>query len=367
MAKIATIPDCWRGWLPRFPSTLDVRGSVGRGHAGNDVTQNSGTGLPHHVSALAHRIQEAEASLSSNDRVIAAVILRDPFVAAFSTAEQIARAAGVSQAAVARFGMRLGYRGYAELRHDLRLRWQERGDTEARLLDGMCASVESNPTTPARSVLTTRLAQDVTSLSRLVEGLDQTTFTRCAELLAKPGVQIHVVGERRGFAVAAHALRLLRWLGCEARLFRTDELGLRLALAEIQRRHVVLAFAFPRYAHLTRVVLEHAREHGAVSILFAESINSPFVSLADQVLLCPSAGSLLVDSSVPAIFCLEALCDLTIQLLGERVETYVRRVHEGTRAADFDDADSTAKFLRRPPGPGRTRATRSTESDGEHV
>lgn len=355
------------GGVRRFPVRWNQAIRSAGGHAGNHVTQHNGAHLADHASALARRIQEAEASLSANDRAIAAVILRDPFVAAFSTAEQIARAAGVSQAAVARFGMRLGYRGYAELRQNLRIRWQEPGDTEALPSHGTSASREPDPAGPARSVLTTRLARDVTSLSRLVESLDQAAFTRCAELLAKPGVQIHVVGERRGFAVAAHALRLLRWLGCEARLFRTDELGLRLALAEIQIRHVVLAFAFPRYAHLTRVVLEHAREHGAVSILLTESLGCPFVSLADQVLLCPSAGTLLVDSSIPAIFCVEALCDLTIQLLGERVETYVRRVHEGTGAADFDDADRTAELLRRPAERRRTREARSAAAGGGHA
>jgi DNA-binding MurR/RpiR family transcriptional regulator len=137
-------------------------------------------------------------------------------------------------------------------------------------------------------------------------------------------------------------------LDCDARLFRTDELGVRLALAEIETRHLVLAFAFRRYAHMTGVVLEHARERGAISMLITDSLECPFARQADHVLVSSSAGSLLVDSSIPAMFCVEALCDLMIQLSRKRVETHVRRVHERTRAADFDDADATAQVLRRP-------------------
>jgi DNA-binding MurR/RpiR family transcriptional regulator len=301
-----------------------------------------------HASALVRRIQAADASFSDNDRAIATTILRDPFVAAFSTAEQVARASGVSKAAVARFGMRLGYAGYGELRQDLRNRWLERGDHVRRAITPHPHALPKGEGA-AGSILATRLAQDVDSLSRLVEEIDAATFTRCAELLAQPGARIHLVGERRGYAVAAHAARLLRWLDCDARLFRTDELGVRLALAEIETRHLVLAFAFRRYSHLTSVVLEHARERGAISMLITDSLECPFVRQADHVLMSSSAGSLLVDSSIPAVFCVEALCDMVIQLSRKRVETHVRRVHERTRAADFDDAETTAELLRRPP------------------
>jgi len=304
-----------------------------------------------HASALASRIRDAQTSLSENDRAIAATILRDPFVAAFSTAEQVARASGVSKAAVARFGMRLGYAGYTELRQNLRNRWLERGDFDrsvAREPAAGPAVEQASASSPARKILATRLAQDIGSLTRLVEQLDPPGFARCAELLARPNAIIHVLGERRGYPLAAHALLLLRWVDCDARLFRPGELGLRLALAAIEPRHVVLAFALRRYPRVTGVALEHARERGAVSMLITDSINCPFVRLADQVLVCDSAGSLLIDSSIPAMFCIEALCDLILHLSPERVETHVRRVHERTRAADFDDADATAEVLRRP-------------------
>ena len=53
--------------------------------------------------------------LSPNDRRIAAWLLEHESEAPFQTAESLARAAGVSKAAVVRFGSRLGFGGYAGL------------------------------------------------------------------------------------------------------------------------------------------------------------------------------------------------------------------------------------------------------------
>ncbi|MBV9354292.1 MAG: hypothetical protein JO023_02070 [Chloroflexi bacterium] len=50
-------------------------------------------------------------------------------------------------------------------------------------------------------------------------------------------------------------------------------------------------------------MLQHARERG---------LDRPFVAFADQLLVCPSTGNLLIHSSVPAVFCVEAVCDLII-------------------------------------------------------
>ena len=53
--------------------------------------------------------------LSPNDRRIAAWLLEHESEAPFQTAESLARGAGVSKAAVVRFGSRLGFGGYAGL------------------------------------------------------------------------------------------------------------------------------------------------------------------------------------------------------------------------------------------------------------
>src|SRR5712692_5812372 len=82
------------------------------------------------------RLNAAQASFSANDEVIATFVRRDPLAAALSTADQLARRLDVSKAAVVRFAARLGYRGFTELREDLRARViHEQAELPATLRD----------------------------------------------------------------------------------------------------------------------------------------------------------------------------------------------------------------------------------------
>ena len=73
------------------------------------------------------RIRGRLEELSPNDQRVADAVLRDPTGVAFMSADALATAAGVSKAAVVRFGARLGYGGYTGLQEALR------GDIRGRL------------------------------------------------------------------------------------------------------------------------------------------------------------------------------------------------------------------------------------------
>src|SRR5260370_7852451 len=76
------------------------------------------TGLTFGLADFLRRLNATQATFSANDAVIATFVRRDPLAAALSTAAQLARRLDVSKAAVARFAVRLGYRGSTEpLRH----------------------------------------------------------------------------------------------------------------------------------------------------------------------------------------------------------------------------------------------------------
>src|SRR5260370_14221240 len=80
------------------------------------------TGLTFGMADFLRRLHATQATFSANDAVIATFVRRDPLAAALSTAAQLARRLDVSKAAVVRFAVRLGYRGFTELREDLRER-----------------------------------------------------------------------------------------------------------------------------------------------------------------------------------------------------------------------------------------------------
>lgn len=80
------------------------------------------------------RIRGRLEELSPNDQRVADAVLRDPTGVAFMSADALATAAGVSKAAVVRFGARLGYGGYTGLQEALR------GDIRGRLEDASAPS-----------------------------------------------------------------------------------------------------------------------------------------------------------------------------------------------------------------------------------
>ena len=318
--------------------------SRGRGVSGDVEGDHASTGLTLGPTFLS-RLNASAASLSSNDAAIAAYLRRNPIAGALSTADQLARGAGVSKAAVVRFAIRLGYPGFTELREHLR---QQLVHQQAESL-----SVDDDGgTDDVRIFLSSKLASDLASLSSFVESVDQHDLQRCAELLVQRDATVFVAGHRRGFAAAMFAQRMFNWVRPGVRLWRMEEPGLALALDEIRAGDVVLAFAFRRYPRVTGVLLEYAREVGASTILVTESLTCPFVRLADSVLLCPSVESAAFDSNVPAVFCIESLAGLMIKLVGAEVDVRIRRLHDSRHASRIEDADVAGESVL----PARPRA-----------
>jgi len=295
------------------------------------------------------RLDAAQATFSANDAVIGTFVRRDPLAAALSTADQLARRLDVSKAAVVRFAARLGYRGFTELREDLRARViHEQAELPATLRDEGLEDV--------RVFLSTKLTSDLASLSSFVESVDQRQLQRCAELLVQPTATVFVAGQRRGFAAATLAQRLFSWVRPGVRLWRMEEPGLALALDEIRAGDVVLAFAFRRFPRVTGVLLEYGREVGASTILVTETLTCPYADLADSILLCPSAGSSAFDSSLPAVFCVETLAGLMIRLVGAEVDDRIRQLLDSRHASRLEDADRPGEL--EPPTRSRSLSRR---------
>lgn len=303
------------------------------------------------VSDLLARVNARQASFSANDAIIAAFLRDNPILVALSTADQLARTLGVSKAAIVRFAMRLGYAGFRELREDLGQRVTQQQQPEPAL------ALRPEGLEDVGIFLSTKLTSDLASLSTFVATVDQRELLRCARLLVQPTATVFVAGERRGFAAAALAQRLFSWVRPGVRLWRMEEPGLALALDEIRTDDVVLAFAFRRFARVTGVLLEYAREVGATTILVTETLGCPYAELADSIVLCPSAGSSAFDSSVPAVFCVEVLAGLMVKLVGTSVDDRIRELldsRHASRLEDADESDASNRSIR-----ARTRERRS--------
>ena len=273
------------------------------------------------------RIRDRLEELSPNDQRIAEVILRDPHAVAFMSADALAAAAGVSKAAVIRFGARLGYGGFAGLQGALQ------GDIRERLDDG----VGGGP-------LVERWLDAVErDLRTVAGGTTPLALDRAAALLESGEGWIHVFGQRIGASVAEYAYYLLNPMLPNVVRVEAGESALADRLIGIGPEDRLLAFTFKRYAKVTTDVVAFFQEAGAPVVLVTDSPAAPAAKHATETLVCADDSPARFPTAVTAVFLVELLA---ATLLDRNPEGIGRRLDDAERAwgrfgtydADADEA-----------------------------
>ena len=259
------------------------------------------------------RIRDRLEELSPNDQRIAEVILRDPHAVAFMSADALAAAAGVSKAAVVRFGARLGYGGFAGLQGALQ------GDIRERLDDGAAAGTLAERWLDA-------VERD---LRTVAGGTTPLALDRAAALLESGEGWIHVFGQRIGAAVAEYAYYLLNPMLPNVVRVEAGESALADRLIGIGPEDRLLAFTFKRYAKVTTDVVAFFQEAGAPVVLVTDSPAAPAAKHATETLVCADDSPARFPTAVTGVFLVELLA---ATLLERNPEGIGRRLDDAERA-----------------------------------
>lgn len=78
-------------------------------------------------------------------------------------------------------------------------------------------------------------------------------------------------------------------------------------LMNIGKKDLLLAISFPRFASDAVTLTQYARDRGAHIVALTDSVASPLVALADDVLLAPCSHPVLSSSYAAAVVVAEAL------------------------------------------------------------
>jgi DNA-binding MurR/RpiR family transcriptional regulator len=277
------------------------------------------------------RIRGRLEELSPNDQRVADAVLRDPTGVAFMSADALATAAGVSKAAVVRFGARLGYGGYTGLQEALR------GDIRGRLED---ASAPSTGETLVQRWLEA-VERDLRTVATATppEALD-----RAAALLESGEGWIHVFGQRASAAVAEYAYFLLNPMLPNVVRVEAGESALADRLMGIGPEDRLLAFTFRRYAKVTTDVAAFFQEAGAPVVLVTDSPAAPAAKHATETLVCADDAPAPFPTAVTGIFLVELLAATLLERnpdsIGRRRDDAERAWGRfGTYGADVADTD----------------------------
>jgi DNA-binding MurR/RpiR family transcriptional regulator len=219
--------------------------------------------------------------LSPRLRQVAEFALLHPNDMALETIAVIAERAGVPPSSLIRFANAFGYDGFSAMQRVFRSRLVERSSDYAQRIQALRRS-EGDGSSPA-AVLDRLAEAGMRALEHLRGSIAPERLDRAADLLAGAEA-IHVVGQRRAFAVAAYLAYALGQLGPRTHLL--DGVGgMTLHQAGfITDRDVLVAVSFAPYAPETLAVAQRAAERGARLVALTDGPLSPLLPLADVAL-----------------------------------------------------------------------------------
>lgn len=250
--------------------------------------------------SLQDRISGRLATMTKAERKVADYLRTHSREAIFATAEQIAAAAGTSDATVVRTARSLGYSGLLELRHSL---------TRQVVRD---TSPVPPPSRPEERVSATGalLAQVFTEAAqRLADTWRLTTepaFDTAVGALAGAR-EVLAFGIGPSESVAAYLALRLRRIGRRARV--SGATGFRLAddLLELDRGDVVVLYSPGRLLAELEIVLDHVAAVGARAVLISDSLAPVYADRVHVSLFAVDSPTGATGEGLPAQVLTDAL------------------------------------------------------------
>ena len=252
------------------------------------------------VSNLLVRIDVSRKDFSKGQRRIAAYIEEHYDAAAFMTAAKLGEVVGVSESTVVRFATQIGYEGYPYLQKAMQ-----------EMIRDKLNSVQRIEVTTGRigtdDVVESVLNQDIDKIKRTIEEVSREDFKKTVQAIIN-AENIYVFGVKSASYIAsffAYYLDLI--FGNVHILNSTSKTTTYEKLFRITDKDVMIGISFPRYSTMAVDAMNFAHERGAEVIAITDSMISPLVTNADEVLLARSDIASVVDTLVAPLSLINAL------------------------------------------------------------
>jgi DNA-binding MurR/RpiR family transcriptional regulator len=228
--------------------------------------------------SLQDRITARLAQMTRAERKVAEYLRANSRDAIFATAEQIAAAAGTSDATVVRTARTLGYSGLLELRHSLTQQVVQATSPSLHLQE----REEQTASAPA-SLLAHVFTEAAERLADTLRRTSEAAFAAAVETL-DGAEDVLAFGIGPSEMVARYLTLRLRRIGRRARA--TGATGFRLAddLLALGPGTVVVLYSPSRLIADIEVVLDHVEAVGARAVLITDSLGPVFADRVDVVL-----------------------------------------------------------------------------------
>ncbi|MHC4822815.1 MAG: MurR/RpiR family transcriptional regulator [Planctomycetota bacterium] len=268
--------------------------------------------LAEHIAAVSERLTPAE-------RRIASAVLADPTLLAFGTVSDLATKVGTSRPSVVRFGTKLGFKGYADMREHARRNVSAQLSRPSQRIRHQEGSIGGAGAALAESV------------RHLSEALDRGRIAT----LAAPLVQAKHVWILSGETslAGAHAMASgLTMVRPNVHLISEHSSGRDLSGAT--QGDAAIVFDFARYRRHAVVAAQAMAEAGVELVAITDGPLSPYAALTLNwfALEVPAMGPF--DSSVPSVAMAEMLVAYVAKQLQEEAQVRIDRTEAIWDATD---------------------------------
>ena len=254
---------------------------------------------------LLSRIESKMPSFSKGQKRIAAFIEEHYDRAAFMTASKLGKTVGVSESTVVRFATELGYSGYPKLQTAMQ-----------EMIRDKLTSVQRIDVTTNRigdsDVLDAIMNQDIDKIRRTLEETSHEDFDSAVKSIVNAR-RIYIFGVRSTASLAQFLGYYFGLIFDNVRVITdTSKTHTYEQLFRIDKNDVMIGISFPRYSTMAVESMTLARERGANVIAITDSMVSPLVAAADEVLIARSDMASVVDSLVAPLSLINALIVATV-------------------------------------------------------
>lgn len=268
------------------------------------------------VSNLLVRIDLSRKTFSKGQRRIASYIEEHYDEAAFMTAAKLGEVVGVSESTVVRFATQIGYEGYPYLQKAMQ-----------EMIRDKLNSMQRIEVTTGRigndDVVESVLNQDIDKIKRTIDEISREDFKKTVDAIIN-AENIYVFGVKSASHIAgflAYYLDLI--FGNVHVLDSTSKTTTFEKLFRISDKDVIIGISFPRYSTMAVEAMNFAHERGAQVVAITDSMISPLVANADEVLLARSDIASVVDTLVAPLSLINALLvAIVIERKDEIIHTF---------------------------------------------
>ena len=245
-------------------------------------------------------INEHMADFSKRQRALGEYIAKHYDKAAYMTAAQLGRNAGVSESTVVRFAAEIGFDGYQSLQKNLRETMRNQLNSLQRM------ELAANKIADG-DILSAVLKSDIEKIISTLNEIDKEQFDGAVETLLN-AENIYITGVRSAAALASFTGFYFNLLFDNVRLINsTGADDIFEQLFRVGKNDAVLGMSFPRYSKNTVAALRYAAGCGASVIGITDNKKSPIVKISKYCLIARSDMDSFVDSLVAPLSVVNAL------------------------------------------------------------